>query len=138
MSSPQEYHYTAEPTMSQCQGQSCYCFYGKNQMEDFFSDSESETDSVLDTQGWRIDKKEEWTVVLNEIKFRHPRVLLAYFRFIALHNEMAEPEEKIFVPVIPKKVSEFILSHTSFEETPEEFKSEVSALRSFVSFFSRC
>ncbi len=103
---------------------------------DFFSDSESDTSDVIPSSGWRIEKEEEWAVAVNELTFRHPRVLLAYFRFLTLHNEIAPPQERILIPNMPKKVSDFILKHPSIQDTPPEFKSEVDALRAYISLFS--
>ena len=105
-------------------------------MDDFFSDSESDTSDVVPTSGWRIEKEEDWAVALNDLTFRHPRVLLAYFRFLTLHNEIAPPPERILIPSIPTKVSDFILNHVSIQDTPPEFKGEVDALRAYVSLFS--
>lgn len=139
MSSPQEYHYTATPQMPQCQGTSCYCFQGKNQFNDIFSDSDSESECEPYTppsNGWHIADASDWTVALHQLNFRHPRVLLAYFRFVTLYNELAGRDEQLWIPKIPTHVSEFILSHVSIRQTPEEFKNEVNELRFYVNSYT--
>jgi hypothetical protein len=141
MSSPQEYHYTAYPTMPHCQGTSCYCFHGKNQMDEFFSDSDSETSEVMpssSSSGWRlVNDSSDWAIALNDQVFRHPRVLLAYFRFVSLNNEIAKiTEEYIHIPTIPKDVKDYMLDHVSFKETTPEFEEEVSDLLSWIHLLS--
>jgi hypothetical protein len=79
---------------------------------------------------WQIlDKEPEWAISLLQMKFRHPRVLLAYFRFVSLHNEIALNEERMFIPEIPHHVVDFIFSHPSFQEPPPVFKKEIEELR---------
>ena len=126
--SHQEYHYTAYPEMALCQGSNCYCFQGYNQMNEPISDSESVECHV----DWHILTDTEWGVELNNLKFLHPRVLLAYFRFISMHNELASQAECIHIPLIPKEIREYILNHISIKETPPEFKEEVDSLKMYV------
>lgn len=102
------------------------------------SDSDSDSDFPFPLTGWHIVDKKNWTVALNELKFRHPRVLLAYFRFVSLHNEIAEDsEEAIHLPHMPKDVKNFILNHISLREPPAEFEDEVNDLRSWVLLISK-
>lgn len=106
-------------------------------MDASFSDSDSEPSTPVASSPWKIlSDDSEWTVALNDTKFRHPRVLLAYFRFVCLHNEIADAEDHILIPKLSKSVSDFILNHCSFHQTPVEFKGEVDALRMYVSLFS--
>ena len=101
-----------------------------------FSDSES-TDSEPPSfvEGWHILAESEWGVALGALKFRHPRVLLAYFRFITLHNEIAAQEEYIEIPKIPRRVMDFMFSHCSFTNIPPEFKNEVDSLKFYIRLF---
>ncbi len=144
MSSPQEYHYTAQPSMPHCQGSSCYCFHATNQMDANYSDSDSDSDvdSIacelqISSSEWHIETDSDWTIALNEMKFRHPRVLLAYFRFVSFTNEIAKSrQEYISIPPIPKDVKQYILNHSSFKETPSEFQEEVNNLHAWVELLS--
>ena len=140
MSAPQEFMFTAQPEMPQCQGENCYCFFGRNQMDATFSDDESsKANSEPPIQiyhgddEWQILEKEpDWAISLLQTKFRHPRVLLAYFRFINLHNEIANEEERMNVPEIPTHVVDFIFQHISIREPPAEFKNEIEELKMHV------
>lgn len=142
MSGPQEYIFTAHPKMPECQGENCYCFHGRNQMDASISDSEEESLSQKEEPSiriyygddeWQILKNESaWTVALNQMRFHHPRVLLAYFRFISLHNEIAQEGEHIQIPEIPGIVVDFILGHISFQNPPPEFKEDVEELKARV------
>jgi hypothetical protein len=137
MSSPQEYHYTAYPTQAICQGHSCYCFMGMNQMNEPIY--ECGMPEVEDVSEWGIlPDDSEWTVALRDMKFRHPRVLLAYVDFVVVHNELAKNEdEKILIPKMPIDVSLFILNHISIKEPVEEFKDKINRLRYFVELCTR-
>ena len=137
MSSPQEYHYTAYPTQALCLGHSCYCFQGMNQMnEPIYECGMPETEDVSE---WAIlHDDSEWTVALRDMKFRHPRVLLAYVEFVLSHNELTRTlEEKIIIPKMPTEVGLFILNHISIKEPPEEFKTQIGTLRYFVDLCTR-
>jgi hypothetical protein len=143
MSAPQEFMFTAEPEMPQCQGEGCYCFHGRNQMDATFSDDEDSSSSDNENaysehyvEPWQILHNEvQWTIALDQLIFRHPRVLLAYFRFVLLHNEIASQKESILLPQIPDNVVDFILGHTSFQNPPPEFKEDVEELRTHVMGF---
>ncbi len=108
------------------------------------NDPSSDTESVASTElvevesDWKIlPEDSEWTVGFRDLKFRHPRVLLAYLRFVAFHNEMATNEdETILLPLIPSSVADFILNHISFKETPKEFLDEVKCLRRYIYLLS--
>lgn len=134
MSSPQEYQYTAYPTMSQCQGTSCYCFEGKNQLDASISDSETEDETIVPSlSAWHVNNGSDWIVYLNQLTFRHPRVLLAYFRYVGVTNELAETlEEYIRLPCMPKDVRDYILNHISFKEDIPEFREERNELSLWV------
>ena len=94
---------------------------------------ESDASDFPPPDPWQIlDKEPEWAVSLFSLRFRHPRVLLAYFRFVWMHNEIAKEGEHIEVPEIPHDVCDFILSHTSIQDPPAEFKNEVDELKSHV------
>ena len=138
MSSFTEYFYTARPAVPHCKGSSCYCFYGTNPLNDPTSDSEgfSQESSFSEPDSpWKIVQDTEWGVSLNETKFLHPRVLLAYFRFVCLHNEMAAKNEMILVPKIPSDVMEYIQDHISLREPVKEFLDEVNSLKFYLSIF---
>jgi hypothetical protein len=72
------------------------------------------------------------TTVDTPLVARHPRVLLAYLRFIDLYNEVAKPEE-----VLPRfKMSHAaqveILYHSTVFHAPHEFKKDVDELRARI------
>lgn len=94
------------------------------------SDDETETREFY--EDWRIMTEADWGVSLRTKRFRHPRVLLAYFRFVCLHNEIALHGEEIEVPEIPHHVVDFILAHPSFKDPPAEFKSDIEELKEHV------
>ena len=131
MSSHTEYYYTATPSVPSCHGKGCYCFYGSNPLNETISDTESEYE-----EEWAILDDCEWGVSLNETKFRHPRVLLSYFNFVANHNELAPEEEKIEIPTIPKYVLTYILDHISLKEPCSDFLPEITLLKSYLTMYS--
>ena len=53
---------------------------------------------------------------------KHPRVVLAYLRFIDLYNEQAEGDEIFMMPAIPKAIVERILRHSSCTSPDPDFK----------------
>lgn len=72
------------------------------------------------------------TTVQGPLVARHPRVLLAYLRFIDLYNEVAKPEE-----VLPRfKMSHTeqaeVLYHSTVFNAPHEFKQDVDELRARI------
>lgn len=72
------------------------------------------------------------TTVQGPLIARHPRVLLAYLRFIDLYNEVAKPEE-----VLPRfKMSHTeqaeVLYHSTVFNAPHEFKQDVDELRARI------
>jgi len=72
------------------------------------------------------------TTVQGPLIARHPRVLLAYLRFIDLYNEVAKPEE-----ILPRfKMSHTeqaeVLYHSTVFNAPHEFKQDVDELRARI------
>ena len=106
---------------------------------DWDSESESESESPITSSPWKIlSDDSEWAVSLNGTIFRHPRVLLAYFRYVSFTNELAKNrEEYIHLPLMTKNVKDYILNHISFRDTPEEFKEEVADLHAWVCLISQ-
>lgn len=108
-------------------------------MDASISDSESDEHEVTPIlSAWQVNYSSEWTVYLNQLIFRHPRVLLAYFRFVSFTNELAETsQEYIRLPSMPRDVKEYILNHISFKETPSEFAEEINEIHSWVNLLSQ-
>jgi len=63
---------------------------------------------------------------------RHPRVLLAYLRFIDLYNEVAKPEEVLPHFKMSHAEQAEILYHSTVFNAPHEFKAEVNELRARI------
>ena len=124
--------------MSQCQGTSCYCFEGKNQLDASISESDSEEEKIVPSlSAWSINGS-EWTVYLNQLTFRHPRVLLAYFRYVSVTNELAETlQEYIRLPCMPTDVRDYILNHISFKDNIPEFREERNDLIVWLELLSQ-
>jgi hypothetical protein len=59
---------------------------------------------------------------------KHPRVILAFLRFIDLYNEIADPKEVFMIRAIPQAVINAICSHSSVKDVPPEFKPDVNEL----------
>jgi hypothetical protein len=107
-------------------------------MDASISESDDDSNSERYVDPWQILHTEpEWAIALDQMRFRHPRVLLAYFRFICVHNEIAKEEEHIVLSSIPDIVVDFILGHISFQNTPPEFKNDVEELRTYVIGYSQ-
>ncbi len=60
---------------------------------------------------------------------KHPRVILAFLRFIDLYNELADPEEVFMMKSIPQKIVNLINEHPSVTEVPPEFQEDVDELK---------
>ena len=84
------------------------------------------------------DEEEDFAVPLTSIQTtkpliaRHPRVLLAYLRFLNLYNELAEPDEKLPEFKIDYETQAEILHHKTVYAAPREFTTEVNELRGYV------
>lgn len=72
------------------------------------------------------------TTVDTPLVARHPRVLLAYLRFIELYNEVAKPEEVLPVFKISHAAQAEILYHSTVFNAPHEFKQDVDELRARI------
>ena len=59
---------------------------------------------------------------------KHPRVILAFLRFVDLYNELADPEEILMLKAIPQRVVKTITQHPSVLNTPPEFQEDVHEL----------
>lgn len=105
-------------------------------MDASISESESEELEHTDSpeSAWSTNGSDsEWTVYLNQLTFRHPRVLLAYFRYVSVTNELAEtPQEYIRLPCMPTDVKSYILNHISFQEDIPEFREERNDLLAWL------
>jgi hypothetical protein len=60
---------------------------------------------------------------------RHPRVLLAFLRFVALQNEVALEGEAIILPSIPLDIAQKIMNHPSITNPPIEFLDDIDELK---------
>ena len=60
---------------------------------------------------------------------RHPRVLLAFLRFVALQNEVALEGEAIVLPSIPLEIAQKIINHPSITNPPIEFLDDIDELK---------
>lgn len=59
---------------------------------------------------------------------KHPRVILAFLRFVDLYNELADPEEVLMLPTIPQRIVESIREDPAVKFPPEEFLEETEEL----------
>ena len=82
------------------------------------------------------NEEEEFAVPLATVQgplvARHPRVLLAYLRFIDLYNEVAKPEEMLPPFKMSHAEQAEILYHSTVFNAPQEFKADVNELRARV------
>lgn len=60
---------------------------------------------------------------------KHPRVTLAFLRFLDLYNELADPEEVFMVKAIPQAVINRICEHSSVTNVCPEFQQDVEELK---------
>jgi hypothetical protein len=77
------------------------------------------------------DEEPPWirTPLVNQrFLLKHPRVILAFLRFIDLYNELADPEEVFMIRAIPQSVIATIRNHSSVTDVPPEFQAEVNEL----------
>jgi hypothetical protein len=72
------------------------------------------------------------TTVQGPLVARHPRVLLAYLRFIDLYNEVAKPEEVLPHFKMSHAAQAEILYHSTVFNAPHEFKQDVDELRARI------
>jgi hypothetical protein len=72
------------------------------------------------------------TTVDTPLVARHPRVLLAYLRFIDLYNEVAKPEEVLPPFKMSHAAQAEILYHSTVFHAPREFKQDVDELRARI------
>jgi len=81
-------------------------------------------------------EEEEFAVPLVSVQgplvARHPRVLLAYLRFIDLYNEIAKPGEVLPSFKMSHAMQAEVLYHSTVFKAPQEFKAEVDELRARV------
>jgi len=72
------------------------------------------------------------TTVDTPLVARHPRVLLAYLRFIDLYNEVAKPEEVLPPFKMSHAAQAEILYHSTVFHAPRDFKQDVDELRTRI------
>ena len=81
-------------------------------------------------------EEEEFAVQLATVEgplvARHPRVLLAYLRFLDLYNEVAKPDEVLPRFKMNHAEQADILYHSTVFHAPHEFKAEVNELRARI------
>lgn len=59
---------------------------------------------------------------------KHPRVLLAFLRFVDFYNELADPEEVLMLPAMSQEVVQLVQNHPAVRDVPEEFQEDVREL----------
>ncbi len=94
--------------------------------EDFLRQGEAEGNEEND------DEEPPWikTPLINQrFILKHPRVILAFLRFIDLYNELADPEEVFMMKSIPQKIVNLINEHPSVAGVPAEFQQDVNELK---------
>jgi len=85
---------------------------------------------------------EDWCISVTvsdlalRLDMRHPRVLLNLLQFVSTYNEMAPPDERIYLPPIPHERVEHILSHESVVNPVPEFADQVAELRYLVDWYT--
>jgi len=72
------------------------------------------------------------TTVDTPLVARHPRVLLAYLRFIDIYNEVAKPEEVLPPFKMSHAAQAEILYHSTVFHAPRDFKQDVDELRTRI------
>jgi hypothetical protein len=93
--------------------------------EDFLRQGEADAEAVE-------DEEPPWIKTPNinqRFVLKHPRVILAFLRFIDLYNELADPEEVFMMRAIPQSVVNTICNHPSVTEVPPEFQEDVDELK---------
>ena len=106
----------------------CPACYKKSRQHLFFNENGAEIsrDAFL-----KMQENEDWAFLAPSITrgtFRHPRVLLNFLRYIDSHNEVAAPDELIFLKPIPKHVLENMLKHSSIQNPSIGFAPDVTEL----------
>lgn len=59
---------------------------------------------------------------------KHPRVILAFLRFIDLYNELAEPDEVFMIQSIPQRLVDLVHQHPAVKSPPPAFEEDVDEL----------
>lgn len=85
-------------------------------------EEEEETDEEDDTPWIRTPRINQHFIL------KHPRVILAFLRFIDSYNELADPEEVLMLHAIPQRLVNRIKNHSSVTDAPAEFQDEVEEL----------
>jgi len=62
------------------------------------------------------------------LDMRHPRVLLAFLRFVDTYNELAPEGEEIHIPHFSAQNIEYVRNHEGVNSVPPEFEGEVAEL----------
>jgi hypothetical protein len=91
-------------------------------------------------QGWGAPA---WCVsttvphLAQRLDMRHPRVILNFLRFVETYNELASPDQKIYLPAFPESIYQYIVAHPGVAEPVPEFYEEVAELRHLLNKY-RC
>ncbi len=102
---------------------------------------EQEEQARLDENGPPCEDAEEeegyeWGVQIPRIRermvARHPRVILAFFRFIEALNECAFEDEKVTVKPMPCDVFTHVMEFVEKNPPPPEFEGEVRDLKHYL------
>jgi len=106
----------------------CPACYKESRQHLFFDENGAEIsrDAFLQMQ-----EDEGWGFLVPTVTrgtLRHPRVLLNFLRYIDSHNEVAKPDEQIFLKPIPPSVYENMLKHSSIQNPSIGFEADVNEL----------
>ena len=106
----------------------CPMCYRNSRKHLFFDENGAEISHEAFLQ---MQEDEEWGFLVPTIArgtLRHPRVLLNFLRYIDSHNEVAKPEEFIFVKAIPPHIYNLMLKHSSIQNPSIGFEADVNEL----------
>jgi len=106
----------------------CPACYKKSRQHLFFDENGTEISREAFLQQ---EEDNDWGFLVPTITrgtLRHPRVLLNFLRYIDSHNEVAKPDEQIFLKPIPPHVYENMLKHSSIQNPSIGFEADVNEL----------
>ncbi len=97
--------------------------------------AEAETEQSAD-EAEEVEEETVWGIQIPRITqrmvARHPRVLLAFFRFIEALNECSFEDERITVKPMPTDVFTHVMDYLEKNPPPPEFEGEVRDLKHYL------
>ena len=97
----------------------------------YFDDDGNEIDYERWVENNEAPVEDTWirTPRINQ-KFilKHPRVILAFLRFVDFYNELADPDEIMMLPAIPQRIISIIREHEAVKFVVPEFQSDAQEL----------